>query len=218
MNTNNEELTMDELQVELNRVVEFNKLMGREVGNREHLFLQSQLLVQEGIKELSEAVYKQDRLKLRDALADTAVVAMGGVYISGGSSKAKTLNGFLGFIYKSIAVCVESVADESLNPDYMADDFYDVIHWVKAYSKSNDIDIADDLRAVNDSNLSKFCKSPQEATETMLKYQREFGVPSEYRQTGNEDYPFAVYSTETVGDFTKGKLLKSVNYKSPVFL
>ena len=74
---------MTDLNKELERAVELAKLLNREVGNEEHIFLQANLLVEEGISELSKAVFDDDREQLRDALADTVVVAMGGVYMTG---------------------------------------------------------------------------------------------------------------------------------------
>ena len=49
---------MADLQEELARVIEFNQLMKREIGDPEHIYLQAQLLVQEGITELAEACFK----------------------------------------------------------------------------------------------------------------------------------------------------------------
>lgn len=209
---------MNKLQTQLGRVIAFNKIMGREVGNRDHLFLQSQLLVQEGITELSDAVYKQDRTMLRDALADTVVVAVGGAYICKG--EYSFISDEFDTDFENICFAVSTAVSDSIfreDIEMIAGSFDFTILNAVNYAMLHSIDLADDLRAVNDSNFSKFCKTPNEALSTIRKYKTEYGVDSEYRATGNDEYPLAVYSTKTVGDFTKGKLLKSINYQEPVF-
>lgn len=222
MNKQNlQETKMQNLKTELDRVITFNKLMKREVGNRDHLFLQSQLLVKEGIKELSEAAYQQDRIKLRDALADTVVVAIGGAYICSGSSDDLSepfqAIGESGIIYQAVTACVLYVESDQLSSEELGGMFHAVINCVECFAISEGIDLANDLKAVNDSNFSKFCKTANEALATIHKYKTEFGVDSEYRATGDDNYPFAVYVAETKGDFPKGKLLKSVDYQGPIF-
>ena len=45
---------MTDLNKELERAVELAKLLNREVGNADHIFLQANLLVEEGITELKQ--------------------------------------------------------------------------------------------------------------------------------------------------------------------
>ena len=93
----------------------------------------------------------------------------------------------------------------------------DVISAVVSYSRSVKVNLAADLKAVNDSNLSKFCLTIAEGIDTQQQYLTQFNLESELKETGNPDYPYAVYSLEEKGNFKIGKLLKSINYKAPQF-
>ena len=147
---------MADLQEELARVIEFNQLMKRKVGNREHIYLQAQLLVEEGIKELAEACFEKNRTKLRDALADTVVVAMGGYYIAGGKGiPVALLSGdCLGDIVCYVGDTITAAANDNCD---VKSDFETVIDAVTGFALAEDVNLSADLKAVNDSNFSKFC-------------------------------------------------------------
>ncbi len=207
---------MTDLNKELERAVELTKLLNREVGNEEHLFLQANLLVEEGISELAKAIFENDRTQLRDAIADTLVIAMGGFYIAGGNWTPRVIGGGGGMdsIMYQISDVMESAATRC---ESIADDFEVLIDYVNGFARCENVNLASDLEAVNDSNLSKFCLTIAEGIDTQQQYLTQFNLESELKETGNPDYPYAVYSLENKGDFRIGKLLKSINYKAPVF-
>ena len=215
---------MTDLKTELDRAMEFNALLGQEVGNRDALYLQSSLLVEEGIKELSEAVYKQDRLMLRDALADTAVICAGGVRLCGYDLSSEIADQSVSCVCNSadyVFIFSAGLVGHTLNNsklDVISDDYKTVMYELMDYSANHGIDLAEDLKSVNDSNLSKFCLSEDEANKTVNSYMARFNLVAKIKETGNKDYPLAVYSAESNGNFPEGKLLKSVNYKKPVFI
>lgn len=209
------------LQREIERVCEFNRIMGREIGNREQLYLQSVLLIQEGITELSEAIYKKDRMLLRNAVADTAVIAIGGAYICGFSERIAVEYNITCYpgLLETVAYCVACSAEvrSGFGISDVGIEYAGLIDYIAGYAEAESIDLAEDLKAVNDSNFSKFCCDEAEAMATISHYHNVHGVSAEYKQTGNAAYPIAVYSAKTKGDFIKGKLLKSINYKAPIF-
>ena len=213
---------MSDLKTELDRAMEFNALLGQEVGNRDAIYLQSALLVEEGIKELSDAIYKQDRLLLRDALADTAVICAGGVRLCGYDLSSEIANQSVScvcnsadyvFIFSAELVC-HTLNNSKL--DVISDDYESVIYELMDYSKTAGVDLAADLKSVNDSNLSKFCATLSEASDTVDWYLEHTQITPEIRKLSGKR--FAVYARETCGDTPKGKLLKSINYKKPVFI
>ena len=207
---------MTDLNKELERAVELAKLLNREVGNEEQLFLQANLLVEEGISELAKAVFESDRTQKRDALADTLVIAAGGCYISGFEYETTSLHSWsLGSLMAHAAMAT-AYASVKLLPEASAQ-FSEVIDEVEYVAEDEGINLAADLKAVNDSNLSKFCLTIAEGIDTQQQYLTQFNLESELKETGNERYPYAVYSLEEKGNFKIGKLLKSINYKAPVF-
>lgn len=205
----------NELQIEIDRIIQLNKLMGREVGNKDQIFLQAQLLVEEGIVELSDAIYRNDRTALRDAVADAFVVAVGGCYLTNSLDIEIGEMRVLDFeVIQRIALLVSCVsADEEIDGDFPA-----CAYNLNGFSIVKNINLAADLKAVNDSNLSKFCKTEQEVIDTINKYMLNHDLDCEDKETGDPEYPYAVFSTENKGNFKAGKLLKSINYKEPVFL
>ena len=205
----------NELQIEIDRIIQLNKLMGREVGNKDQIFLQAQLLVEEGIVELSDAIYRNDRMALRDAVADAFVVAVGGCYLTECETEcSETIRVSDYLLYSSIT----SILAAESRPDASVPTWTDCAWAVNGFSLLKEINLAADLKAVNDSNLSKFCKTEQEVIDTINKYMLNHDLDCEDKETGDPEYPYAVFSTENKGNFKAGKLLKSINYKEPVFL
>lgn len=75
-----------------------------------------------------------------------------------------------------------------------------------------------DMAEVHRSNMSKFCANIEEAIHTAVKYEK-LGIRSNYK---HHDTCIAVVSAANqIGtdskSYPKGKLLKSVNFKEPVF-
>lgn len=79
-------------------------------------------------------------------------------------------------------------------------------------------DADDDYNTVFNSNMSKFCSTLEEANETIEMYEG-WGIRATIRPKGGY---YAVISADDQTDidgkfFPKGKLLKSINFTSPVF-
>ena len=211
---------MTDLNKELERAVELAKLLNKEVGNSDHMMLQAKLLNEEGLIELGEGIFEDDRTKLRDALADTVVIGMGGFYIGaiGFVSLVDTdvsANSYVSDIFGSSTVAYDSAVHKNI--DDAGYDMMRVVRHVIGFAKRVGVNLASDLKAVNDSNLSKFCLTEGEAILTATAYSVNYDLKSEIKETGNPDYPYAVYSLEEKENFKIGKLLKSINYKSPQF-
>ena len=81
------------------------------------------------------------------------------------------------------------------------------------------IDANEDMKIVHESNMSKFCKSTDEALRTKAKYEK-IGVKVSYRNQANGMIAVVSLENQTGADGKKypmGKLLKSVNYFEPQF-
>ena len=71
------------------------------------------------------------------------------------------------------------------------------------------INIHDDFRIVHESNMSKICKTEDEAKETVKKYESDERYPEPYYEKNDFGY--------IVKNRTTGKVLKSINYNPVEF-
>lgn len=81
------------------------------------------------------------------------------------------------------------------------------------------IDANEDMKIVHESNMSKFCKTSDEAIHTAAKYEK-IGVMVSYRNQANGMIAVVSAQDQTGTDgkfYPKGKLLKSVNFVEPIF-
>lgn len=214
---------------EFEEVVRFNRLMGREVGNNDHLWLQGSLLHEEGLELLGSEI-NGDEL---DALCDVAVVATGYLFIAeqypsifdGANmdlapvSKGAVFNACANAYGNIFSYVVESGCEDIAF--YKAAIAYarDALWLVVAYCVIQGIDLKTYLAEVNRSNFSKFCMN-EELIPTIAKYQR-LGVPVEMRVIEDGLHGCYVLSSVTGSDgkfYPQGKLLKSVGFKEPEFV
>lgn len=100
----------------------------------------------------------------------------------------------------------------------LRDDIADVLVTTYGMAHRSGYDADLDMDLVNESNMSKFCRTQEEALQTGAKYET-IDVQVEYR---NIDGLIAVVSRiDQIGKdnkhYPKGKLLKSINYFDPRF-
>ena len=214
--------TLRSIAPELQAINRFNAIMGRQKRNATQAYLQSKILLSKSIEGLDA---DSDITEIRDAIADVIVVAQGGCFIADAYPAGHIVGGALKMcsldqIFTSSADSVGAAwrwmqkpdAEEKRHPYYHALEL--TIRRCVAYAISNNIPLKEDLQAVNKSNFSKFCKTPEEVQATIKKYAN---VSVYFKETGDTEYPFAVYADENTAFAPAGKLLKSINYQEPVF-
>lgn len=75
-----------------------------------------------------------------------------------------------------------------------------------------------DMDEVQQSNMSKFCHNTDTAARTARKYEK-LGIDCMFRYMDDGVSAVVSAKNQTVGDkyYPKGKLLKSINFKEPIF-
>lgn len=213
---------------EIQEIIRFNRLMRREPGNADHLLLQGKLLHEEGLELTSSETYG-DTI---DALCDVVVVAAGYLFIGecdGSIHDGSDIDLALirkGSIFNSCANCYGDIFAYAVESDCIDTPFLRVsishakeaLWGVAAYCAIHGIGLKKHLQEVNRSNFSKFVRH-SEINKTAIKYEA-LGVPYEFDSV--EDGLIACYVAETVTGkdgkhYPKGKLLKSAEFKEPVF-
>lgn len=111
------------------------------------------------------------------------------------------------------------VAIQDQNRTEARDAIADLLVVVMGMAYQLDINADEDFNAVHISNMSKFCDNLDEADATRDHY-LDGGIVSEYRKSISGK--IAVVSAADQHDYSgkhypKGKVLKNVNYKKPVF-
>lgn len=210
-------------QPEIEQIIRFNRLIGREQGNTEHILLQARMLEEEARNELLTA---KTMLEKVDALCDVFVFATGALWMSGQSPYDYIVNDtsigvkpMIGQIYCNCgevlgeAFCVtENKNHDSFVPDFSSG----VIQSIVAYANAHNIDLPAHLRSVNESNFSKFCLA-SELPETVDKY-ASLGVELDIREVENGLFGCYVKTSTNPDKYPIGKLMKCVNFREPVFV
>lgn len=200
----------DPIHVQAKRIVLFNQLAGRVQEDQVQMRLQSLMLMDEML-ELDAELYADDRMKAENELADVFVLAVGGIYISGGEYKKLFAGNPL---YQTgqylVSKSLELTHDHS--PRASSDNFSFVAQWCVDFALDRGFDLASALKRVNDANFGKFC-SLEVAKKTVKK--REYNhVYLGIRETGNPDYPYYLASLmENDKTKPKGKIMKPYNFK-----
>lgn len=189
----------EEFEIQVERAIEWQNLIGHDCVHRSNL-----LLIEEGITELYEAEEYKD---IRDAICDTVVVAAGALAALGYDApnySATPEASNKESIQSAVISCLKTSSDTHyaylINACF---DFYELE--LIAYN------IVSDLKAVNDSNYSKFCDCPVTAKASCDKY-AEQGVKAEFRRLFNGQYGIFAIGNKDIPD---GKLLKGINYQEP---
>jgi len=108
---------------------------------------------------------------------------------------------------------VEELRDALINKDRVEviDALSDILYVVYGAGKTFGIDLDKSFDIVHESNMSKFCKTEEEAKATVKYYEQNiklYKTPT-YRQNGDL---WIVYNEDT------GKILKSINYTPAKFI
>ena len=108
---------------------------------------------------------------------------------------------------------VEELREALINKDRVEviDALSDILYVVYGAGKTFGIDLDKSFDIVHESNMSKFCKTEEEAKETVKYYEQNiklYKTPT-YRQNGDL---WIVYNGDT------GKILKSINYIPAKFI
>lgn len=187
----------EEFEAEVYRAIEWQSLIGHDDVNLSNL-----LIIEESITELYEA---ENMVKTRDALCDSIVVACGALAALGYFKPELNLQGYAPQkygVYLAAINCLHHSSDTS---------YFDLIDaCYDSYGRIN-FDIAQDLKAVNDSNYSKFTDCPVTAKASCDKYAKQ-GVNAEFRRLFNGQYGIFAKGNKDIPD---GKLLKGINYQEP---
>lgn len=218
--------TLRSITPELREINRFHAIIGKKKRNAKQAYLQSKILLSEAFEGLDA---DSDPIEIRDAISDVIVVAQGGCYIAdaypvghivGGALKLSSLDQIFTSSSDSVTAAWRWMqnpdAEEKRHPYYHALEL--TIRRCVAYAVSNNIPLKADLQAVNASNFSKFCKTFDEAESTKVKYFAENRIKTYWAETGDSEYPLAVYALQNTPFAPAGKLLKSINYQPPKFL
>ena len=124
---------------------------------------------------------------------------------------------------KNILDEYNELMDDGIGPKNMTevrDAICDILVFTYGLAHLAGINVDEDMLAVNESNLSKFCKDDYELSDTIHFYETKVGI----KVHAEGEYPeVRVRSTiEQVGTFDgkkyqANKILKCVNWKEPVF-
>lgn len=90
------------------------------------------------------------------------------------------------------------------NCELTIDKICEIIYMIYKISVHFGIKIHNDFNIVHDSNMSKICKTEEEAIQTVDKYKSDERYPEPYYEKNNYGY--------IVKNKTTGKVLKSINY------
>lgn len=122
----------------------------------------------------------------------------------------------LSIIQEEFEELVEAVRTKNLTE--LRDATSDVLVTTYGMAHRVGFDADKDMDEVHNSNMSKFCHTTDEAARTAQKYEM-LGIDCMFRYL--DDGAIAVISAanQTVSGkyYPKGKLLKSINFKEPVF-
>lgn len=204
------------------------------------------LIYEEGIVELGRAIRTNNLIEMKDAIADLLYVLYGACYtfnfnpdiiletlVQYSLLSSKFFNN-TNNIYKDIEHYIENIRIAIVDKKDITLLYGNIISliWIVYYfSEVNKIDIDNIFLAVHLSNMSKLCKTEDEAIETVNKYNMKYENHSKYYELycnkyGNDsELALSVYSPYDspyyyksgnywlVKNKSTGKALKSINYK-----
>lgn len=218
------------LEKQIKDILKFSDLMGNEVGDQSKIDLYVDLLNEEfnAQSEFRQSLRAGDKIGVRDGLADIFVVGVQLAYIGGGEDIAESIEELSVRENKGSEydICVKAMFDhlaEILNLNSsdsifdLSEDAIYLLAGVNIYADKYDINLAEDLGAVMKSNFSKFCVTDSQLSTSLIKWDNH-GVKAEGRETGDSDYPYSIHAAEDSKKYPKGKLLKPVGFKEPLFL
>ena len=192
--------TLTQLKPQLDDIIRFNQLMGREVGNPAHIQLQRDLLRSE-LEEWRDAEIVVDQV---DGMCDAIVCAYGGLYLLSEFDPFRLLVGYAEF-YEHDSLSFSDMLSSTMLP-------FPICFAVQS-ALDADVDIYRALHEVNQSNFSKFCTST-EIKPTIDKYQA-LGVTLRFEQIEEGLSAAYVESSTDAVKYPVGKLMKSVGYREP---
>lgn len=97
----------------------------------------------------------------------------------------------------------------------LCDDYFDLLWVITQSAMQNGINIDDLVRAGSYSNLSKFCKSEEEAIETQIAYSS--GTHPDKKDVVVDTYYEKVEDAWIMKRVGEGKIMKSINFQHPDF-
>jgi hypothetical protein len=108
---------------------------------------------------------------------------------------------------------VRELEEAVKNHDYTetVDALADILYVVYGMGSSIGMDLDKAFKIVHDSNMSKLCKTEEEAEKTVEWYYQEY-------KKGTQPYDTAAYRKSDCGEYwvvfnaSSGKILKSINY------
>ena len=198
-----------------------NKIPVYDIFNDKKLIsLRNSLLIEE-IKETADAYKNSDRVEEKDGIADIAVVTYG-YLLTIGSHREKT-NTYhqtvqseilqkLFILYNNIELVSTSTENTQKFQFYsVSKDLNDIIDLIEDYASVIGETLSDLVTIVHTSNMTKFPKTIEEAELTLEKYaNHEIYKGVYYKKCQTYDY-YVVKSNNH-------KILKSINYKDPVWI
>ena len=216
-------MTAQTLAPQIADILKFSELMGNKVGDQSKIDLYVDLLNEEfnGQGEFRQSLRAGDKIGVRDGLADIFVVAVLHAHLCG-------------YHFTDDSLTNSEIIKNSIQGMYVTSNFFQKLSEILHENASgiNDTsntvvllaqcsfiagdNFAADLDAVMKSNFSKFCKSNYDAVQSSDMWHHK-GVNCEYRETGDEDYPYSIHAAEDTKQYPKGKLLKPIGFKEPVF-
>lgn len=251
---NNSITTTLKMVADLNRCfgnLPWNEIEGDKPSLHAYLRGQASLIEEEMYQELKEAEIKGDVSALLDAIGDSITVIDGLAHKCGLDDYSSHCD-VLGLMAHPQPYAQQVIGLEEFYeiPHYVCENevarlTFELWRWhrsfIEAYSIRKGFDPLKVYEEVHNSNMSKFCKTPQEVGATLDKYSIQYGLSS---VVFTEDYksgkvglldvnPSLDLRVEKVGDVyviktnrevimngksvKGGKFLKGINFKEPDF-
>lgn len=203
------------------RVREFMETAGQPVHATRHKPTEAEMIArddffQEEVNELEQAIEDNNKVEMLDALADIIYIAVGTAWTYGTATLFSPERQFRAFIRGKKSNMVDFRVTMSRLLTYLRNMHQDApgmnaINVVFIIAHNLGFTPSEVLRAfdlVHKSNMTKFCRTEEEARSTIQKY-RSDGFESYFEKMGN-----GLFVVKRVPD---RKVLKSINYE-PVSL
>ena len=213
---------MKNLDKQVKQVLRLSSLMGNEINNQSHIDLYVDLLNEgfNGIGKFRLSLRSGDKIGIRHGLADIWIVAVQLAHLSGYSIAISERSFKKGSINHGHDISAEHLFDYlSQILHYNADSPYHavssevvlLITELSRFATDHDIDQAADLDEVIRSDLSKFCKTREEAESSVDAWDSR-GMFAEIRETGDDEYPYSLHSKNN-WSITEGRIMQPINFK-----
>jgi predicted HAD superfamily Cof-like phosphohydrolase len=113
---------------------------------------------------------------------------------------------FINPIFKNLSIKIKllEMCVIEKNSELLINKLCEIIYMIYKIAKHFGITIHEDFSIVHNSNMSKICKTEEEAIKTVKKYETDERYPEPYYE--KNDYGYIVKNRTT------GKVLKSINY------